>query len=63
MDPLLVVRRVGELVDLVLRDGQPVGGGHMLANAGGQIGELGKDFHAPHCRQMRAALLSMRRQA
>lgn len=34
MNPLLVARGLGKLVNLRLRDGDPITGGHMLAHAG-----------------------------
>jgi hypothetical protein len=49
VDPLVVAGRLGELVDLFLRDGDPVADRDFLADAGGEILKgLECFFHAFH---------------
>src|SRR5690606_9912470 len=48
MDPLVVARGLGKQVDLLLRDGDPVGHGDLLAYAGTDFGVGAEDFHRPN---------------
>ena len=43
--PLVVARGLGKQVDLCLRHGQPVAGGHRLAHQGLQLIQGLKGFH------------------
>ena len=45
VDPLVITRGLGELVHLLLGDGDPFGGGHVLADTSGQFGQVCKCFH------------------
>ena len=45
MNPLVVARSVGELVDGLLRDGVPVAHGDFGADAGGEIGQGVENSH------------------
>ena len=58
MDPLVVARGVGKQVDLLLRDGDPVGHGHFLAHASADFGVRAEGFHRPNVAPRRGAGLS-----
>ena len=45
VNPLVVTRRIGKQIDLLLRDGQPVTDGNLLAHTRGHFGKSLKSFH------------------
>jgi len=45
MNPLVVTGRFSKLIHLLLRDAHPLGGGHVLSNTSGQVGQSFKGFH------------------
>jgi hypothetical protein len=47
VDPLVIACGLGELIDLLLGDGHPFCGGHILADTSGQFGQVCKCFHGP----------------
>jgi hypothetical protein len=59
MDPLVIASGLRKLVDLLLGDLHPLGSGHMLANASGQIGQGFKCFHTLDCMQLASRWVSM----
>jgi hypothetical protein len=59
VDPLVITRGLGELVDLLLGDGHPFGRGHILADTSGQLGQVFKCFHGPDFIHLRVFRLSM----
>jgi hypothetical protein len=61
MDPLVVTRGFGELIDLLLGDLHPIGGGDLLTYTGRKIGQSGKGFHERDSRARAAVCLSMTR--
>ena len=48
VDPLVITRSLCELIDLLLGDRHPFGRGHILADTGGQFGQISKCFHSPN---------------
>ena len=59
MDPLVIARGLGELVDLLLGDGHPFGRGHILTDTSGQLGQVCKCFHRLDFIHLRAFRLSV----
>ena len=51
VDPLVVAGRLGELVDPVLLDGQPLAGAEILADRVGELVEAGEGAHGPQGRR------------